>query len=87
VKSIRALVLRLARENTAWGYRRIHGELLVLGIKVAASTVWEILKDEVEHARAAERRFAEAAAILHESDRNIDGTAIVSTESWTSTNG
>jgi hypothetical protein len=27
------------------GYRRIHGELLVLGVKVAASTVWEILKD------------------------------------------
>jgi putative transposase len=27
------------------GYRRIHGELLVLGIKVAASTVWEILRD------------------------------------------
>jgi putative transposase len=38
-------VLRLARENSAWGYRRIHGELLVLGIKVAASTVWQILKD------------------------------------------
>jgi putative transposase len=45
VRSIRALVLRLARENNGWGYRRIHGELLVLGIKVAASTVWEILKD------------------------------------------
>jgi putative transposase len=27
-----------------WGYRRIHGELLVPGIKVAASTVWEILQ-------------------------------------------
>ena len=26
------------------GYRRIHGELLALGIKVAASTVWEILQ-------------------------------------------
>jgi putative transposase len=26
------------------GYRRIHGELLCLGIKVAASTVWEILR-------------------------------------------
>ena len=27
------------------GIRRIHGELLVLGVKVAASTVGEILKD------------------------------------------
>jgi transposase len=38
-------VLRLARENPSWGYRRLHGELLVLGIKVAASTVWEILQE------------------------------------------
>lgn len=45
LRSIRALVLRLARENNSWGYRRIHGELLVLGVKVAASTVWEILQD------------------------------------------
>src|SRR5437016_131735 len=45
VRSIRTLVLRLARENSSWGYRRIHGELLVLGVKVAASTVWEILRE------------------------------------------
>src|SRR5205085_3360240 len=45
VRSIRALVLRLVRENPSWGYRRVHGELLVLGVKVAASTVWEILND------------------------------------------
>jgi transposase len=45
IQSIRRLVLRLARENSTWGYRRIHGELLVLGVKVAASTVWEILHE------------------------------------------
>ena len=45
MRSIRTLVLRLARENPSWGYRRLHGELLVLGIKVAASTVWEMLKE------------------------------------------
>jgi putative transposase len=43
-RNIKALVLRLARENAEWGYRRIHGELAGLGVKVAASTVWEILK-------------------------------------------
>jgi putative transposase len=45
VRSIRVLVLRLVREDPEWGYRRVHGELLVLGVKVAASTVWEILHE------------------------------------------
>jgi putative transposase len=44
-RNIKALVLRLARENPSWGYRRIHGELAGLGVKVAASTAWEILKN------------------------------------------
>src|SRR5690348_2886774 len=44
-RNIRALVLRLARQNPGWGYRRIHGELAGLGAKIAASTVWEILKN------------------------------------------
>jgi putative transposase len=43
-RSIQTLVLRLACENPSWGYRRIHGKLAALGIKVAASTVWEILQ-------------------------------------------
>jgi putative transposase len=45
VASIRRLMLRMVHENPTWGYRRVHGELAVLGIKVAASTVWQILKD------------------------------------------
>jgi putative transposase len=39
------MVLRLARENESWGYRRVHGELAALGITVAPSTVWQIFKD------------------------------------------
>jgi putative transposase len=44
-RKVRAVVLRLARENESWGYRRIHGELAGLGITVAPSTVWQILKN------------------------------------------
>jgi len=43
-RTVRSAVLRLARENESWGYRRIHGELAGLGITVAPSTVWQILK-------------------------------------------
>jgi putative transposase len=43
VPSIARLVVRLAKENPLWGYRRIHGELMKLGVTVAESTVWEIL--------------------------------------------
>ena len=41
---IRRLATRLATENPTWGYRRVHGELTRLGYRIAASTVWTILR-------------------------------------------
>lgn len=38
-REIRALIRRMSHENPLWGAPRIHGELLMLGIEVAESTV------------------------------------------------
>jgi transposase InsO family protein len=38
-RELRALIRRISRENPLWGAPRIHGELLMLGVEVAQSTV------------------------------------------------
>ena len=43
-KGTTALVVRLAKENPDWGYRRIHGELTTMGIAIAPSSIWAVLK-------------------------------------------
>jgi putative transposase len=43
--AIKKLVIRMATENPTWGHRRVQGELVRLGLPIAASTVWQILHD------------------------------------------
>ena len=70
-RSLRDLILRLARENSHWGYKRIVGELKGLGISVSATSVRKVLlaaglRPAPERTRSSWRSFlqAQAASVL-----------------------
>ena len=62
-----AIILRLARENPYWGYRRIVGELKGVGIRVSATSVRKVLLEAglppaPERPRSSWRAFLRAQA-------------------------
>ncbi len=58
------LVVRMAEENRAWGYRRIQGALANLGHMLAHNTIANILKDMASSQRlnAAERQLGRSSS-------------------------
>lgn len=70
-RSLREVILRLARENPSWGYKRIVGEVKGLGVSVSATSVRKVLLEaglqpSPERARFSWRGFlrAQAASVL-----------------------
>jgi putative transposase len=43
-EEVQQLVVRLARETPRWGYQRLHGELLRLGVRVSPSSIQRVLR-------------------------------------------
>jgi transposase InsO family protein len=67
---LRALIVRLAGENPTWGYRRIHGELVSLGHRIAPSTVWSILQQAGIHP-SPQRRGPSWREFLHSQAKHV----------------
>jgi hypothetical protein len=58
---VQILVLRMARENRSWGYRRTHGELVGLGHRVAASSASSLIDHPGHRPPTAEPRQSRPA--------------------------
>ena len=81
MKKIAALIVRMARENSSWGYCRIQGELRAVGHRVAPSTIAKVLKDN--GMRPAPERPSSWRSFLKAHWDQITGMDFFTTEVWT----
>ncbi|MDA2937357.1 hypothetical protein MYX75_03730 [Acidobacteria bacterium AH-259-A15] len=81
MKTIAALIVRMAQENSGWGYCRIQGELRQLGHRVAPSTIAKVLKDN--GIKPAPDRPTSWKTFLQAHWGEIAGIDFFTTEVWT----
>ena len=81
-KETRQLIIRLAEENSSWGYRRICGVLKSLGISVCPQTVVNVLRENgIEPAPLQKKRIRWRDFIRRHRDA-MWGTDFFTTEIW-----
>ena len=83
MKAIAALIVRMARENSSWGYCRIQGELKALGHRVASTTISGVLK--ANGIRPVPERPSSWRSFLRAHWGEIAGMDFFTTEVWTPT--
>ena len=81
MKAIRELIVRMALENSTWGYTRIQGELKDVGHRVGRGTISRTLKDN--GIKPAPDRPSSWKTFLRAHWGEIPATDFFTTEVWT----
>ncbi len=81
MKAIAGLIVRMAEENSRWGYCRIQGELKGLGHRVAPSTIAKVLKEN--GIQPAPDRPSSWRTFLEAHWGEVAGMDFFTTEVWT----
>ena len=71
-REVRALIVRMARENFLWGAPRIHGELLILGFEVSQATVSRYLSAVYRRPGQSWRTFIRNQAMAFRLDQTLE---------------